>query len=431
MALRSLTAASLVFYAWWDWSNLPLLLLSVVVNFHCGQWLRMTTQSRQNVVLAGGLAFNLLLLGYFKYGTFIAGNLQLLSVPLDLPQIILPLAISFFTFQQIAYLVDSKKGDAGSGSFVEYLLFVSFFPQLIAGPIVHHRQIMSQFAAPVLADQKMLTQGLMVFSIGLFKKVMIADQFAVWANSGFGAATALSGLEAWLTSLSYTFQLYFDFSGYSDMAIGLALLFGIRLPQNFNAPYRASDIQDFWRRWHITLSQFLRDYLYIPLGGNRHGKSRMFAALLLTFLLGGLWHGASWMFVWWGALHGVALCLCRVWQGTGWVLPAPLAWLLTFVFVVVAWVFFRAPDLATATTILSQMFFPAATTSWAGQTVISVNYVLVFYIFAGFTLLRYGVSAIVYSEKLSMSRISGAAMLLLISLFGLLGHQADFLYFNF
>ena len=310
-------------------------------------------------ILTFGIVSNIALLGYFKYTDFMIDNLNLLTdsnVPtLDLA---LPLAISFFTFQQIAYLVDSYRQETKEYDFLNYSLFVTFFPQLIAGPIVHHKEMMPQFTKRrnKVKNYRNIAMGLFIFSIGLFKKVVIADTFAVWATQGFDVATSLNLLEAWATSLSYTFQLYFDFSGYTDMAIGLALLFNIRLPINFNSPYKATDIQDFWRRWHITLSRFLKDYVYIPLGGNRKGEFRVYTNLMATFIIGGIWHGAGWTFVFWGFLHGIALVIHRAWSKLGFKIWTWLAWLITFNFINIAWVFFRAKEWDDAVKVLGGMF---------------------------------------------------------------------------
>lgn len=223
-------------------------------------------------------------------------------------------------------------------------MFVTFFPQLIAGPIVHHSEMMPQFAdrANRILKPENISKGLYIFFIGLFKKVIIADTFAVWSSRGFDIAEQLSAAEAWATSLSYTFQLYFDFSGYTDMAIGIALMFNIYLPFNFNSPYKALDIQDFWRRWHMTLSRFLRDYIYIPLGGNRKGEAVLLRNLMLTFLIGGIWHGAGWTFIFWGLLHGLATVINRLWGFSRFRMNTFLAWFITFNFVNAAWIFFRA-----------------------------------------------------------------------------------------
>ena len=310
-------------------------------------------------LLTFGIVANLLLLGYFKYADFFITNVNLASgTNFDFLHVALPLAISFFTFQQIAYLVDSYRGETKEYDFLNYSLFVTFFPQLIAGPIVHHKEIMPQFAhtSNFVKKYKNIALGLFIFSIGLFKKVVIADTFATWATNGFDKAETLNLIEAWATSLSYTFQLYFDFSGYADMAIGAALLFNIRLPINFNSPYKATDIQDFWRRWHITLSRFLKDYIYIPLGGNRISSFRTYSNLMATFILGGLWHGAGWTFIFWGFLHGFALVIHRVWQSLGLRLYTWLAWFITFNFINISWVFFRAKEWDDAMKVLGGMF---------------------------------------------------------------------------
>ncbi|MFA7091076.1 MAG: MBOAT family protein [Arcobacteraceae bacterium] len=359
-----LVFVSLFFYSWWNITYLPLILMSMLFNYVLGNSLtKKYNDSKTSVshksLLTIGIAANLGLLGYFKYADFFIENVNLVAnssiEPLNL---VLPLAISFFTFQQIAYLVDSYKGETKEYDFLNYALFVTFFPQLIAGPIVHHKEMMPQFASKwnLVKKYKNIALGLFIFSIGLFKKVVIADTFSVWATNGFDTATTLNLVEAWATSLSYTFQLYFDFSGYTDMAIGAALLFNIKLPINFNSPYKALNIQDFWRRWHITLSRFLRDYIYIPLGGNKISSFRTYSNLLATFVIGGLWHGAGWTFVFWGFLHGMALIIHRVWQSLGLKMWNWLAWLITFNFVNVAWVFFRAKEWDDAIKILGAMF---------------------------------------------------------------------------
>jgi D-alanyl-lipoteichoic acid acyltransferase DltB (MBOAT superfamily) len=269
----------------------------------------------------------------------------------------LPLAISFFTFQQIAYLVDSHRGETKEYGFINYTLFVTFFPQLIAGPIVHHKEMMPQFIKRenFSINYKNMSEGIFLFTIGLFKKIVLADMFAIPATLGFDNAESLSFFPAWMTSLSYTLQLYFDFSGYTDMAIGSALIFNIKLPINFNSPYRALNIQLFWRRWHITLSRFLKEYLYIPLGGNQYGKTRTGLNLLITFVLGGIWHGAGWTFLFWGLLHGFYTVIHRSWTTTGIRLNKILSWLITFNCVNIAWVFFRAKNFEDALKVLKGM----------------------------------------------------------------------------
>ncbi len=359
----SLVFVSLFFYAYWKISYLPLILVSLAFNFALGTGLSQAyshnNRINRKISLAIGIAFNIGLFAYFKYTGFILENISLLTnYNFNVENIILPLAISFFTFQQIAYLIDSYKGETSEYDFLNYGLFVTFFPQLIAGPIVHHNEMMSQFGSKWnwLPRHKNIIVGLFIFSIGLFKKVVIADTFSVWAESGFSSNAVLDVYSAWVTSLSYTFQLYFDFSGYCDMAMGAALLFNIKLPINFNSPYKSLNIQDFWRRWHITLGRFLRDYIYIPLGGSQKTEIVTYSNLIVTFLIGGLWHGASWMFIIWGALHGVALVVHRLWSTLGFVLPKAVAWFITFNFINLTWVFFRAEDIKTALNIITNMF---------------------------------------------------------------------------
>jgi D-alanyl-lipoteichoic acid acyltransferase DltB (MBOAT superfamily) len=357
-----LVFASLFFYSWWNITYLPIILSSMLFNYVVGNSLNdnfSKVKVSKKLLLGIGIAANLSLLGYFKYADFFISNFNFVfDSSVDLLHLALPLAISFFTFQQIAYLVDSYRSETKEYDFLNYALFVTFFPQLIAGPIVHHKEMMPQFASKwnLVKNYKNIALGLFIFSIGLFKKVIIADKFAIWATAGFDKAETLTLIEGWATSLSYTFQLYFDFSGYTDMAIGAALLFNIKLPINFNSPYKAKDIQDFWRRWHITLSRFLRDYIYIPLGGNRKGSFRTYNNLMATFILGGLWHGAGWTFVFWGFLHGAALVVHRAWKNFGFTMNSILAWFITFNFVNIAWVFFRAKEWDDAIKVLKAMF---------------------------------------------------------------------------
>jgi len=358
-----LVVSSLFFYSWWNISYLPIILLSMFFNYTIGSYLSKCTDANKYIfsklILIFGIVANILLLGYFKYTDFFIENINLVfDSDIGLLHLVLPLAISFFTFQQIAFLVDSYKQEIKEYSFLNYAVFVTFFPQLIAGPIVHHKEMMPQFAniRSKVINYKNISMGLFIFSIGLFKKVVIADTFAVWATTGFDTATTLNLFEAWATSLSYTFQLYFDFSGYTDMAIGLALLFNIKLPINFNSPYKSINIQDFWRRWHITLSRFLRDYIYIPLGGNRKGNIRTYYNLMATFILGGIWHGAGWNFLFWGFLHGLALVVYKVWSSYGFKLWTWLSWLITFNFINITWIFFRAQNWDDAMKVLGSMF---------------------------------------------------------------------------
>jgi alginate O-acetyltransferase complex protein AlgI len=364
-----LVLASLFFYGYWNPIYLLLLLSSILVNYALGTALHRTRFNPfaerkkhrappRRILLSIGIILNLGVLGYFKYADFFITNMnQWAHTSFPMLNLLLPLAISFFTFQQIAYLVDCYQQDTQEYDFLNYCLFVTFFPQLIAGPIVHHREMMPQFMhlRNSLVNWKNIFSGSLIFSMGLFKKVVIADSFAVWADAGFADPAALTFFQAWGASLSYTFQLYYDFCGYSDMAIGAALIFNIRLPFNFNSPYKALSIQDFWRRWHITLSRWLRDYVYIPLGGSRGSDWRTYHNVLLTFIVGGLWHGAGWTFIIWGALHGIALIIHRLWQRLGLRLWHWVAWLLTFLFINFTWVFFRAENLEQALIMLQRM----------------------------------------------------------------------------
>ncbi len=369
-----LVFASLFFYGRWKPLNLPLIIISILVNYGLGYFLgnmlEKTIAKKAAVTL--GVIFNLGLICYFKYANFLINNVNhLIGTNFNLPSVVIPLAISFFTFQQIAYLIDSYKGETKEYSIIKYMLFVCFFPQLIAGPIVHHKEVLPQFekASTYSFKKRTLAIGLTVFVAGLFKKVIFADRIAEYSNLAFAAASQgidLTFSESWVGALGYTLQLYFDFSGYSDMAVGAAYMFGIKLPLNFNSPYKAISIVDFWRRWHITLSHFLRDYLYIPLGGSRKGEIRRYSNLLITMLLGGLWHGAGWTFIFWGGLHGIYLVINHLYRSIrkalghnlrndGWLLRG-MGWLATFIAVVISWVFFRANSFKTATSILQSMF---------------------------------------------------------------------------
>ena len=377
-----LAAASLVFYGAWRPIYLLLLLASIAVNFSLG--LRMEDPLRRRAIGTFGVVLNLALLCYFKYTNFIFDSVNTLTgAPLPFFNIVLPLGISFFTFQQIAYLVDVMRGAKVERDIVSYTLFVSFFPHLIAGPLVHHAEMIPQFKRGRTSRSSVLAaRGLAIFAAGLFKKVVIADNLAQFVSPVFAhldAGGSVTTSWAWLATSAYTLQIYFDFSGYSDMAIGLALLFGIRLPVNFRSPYRAGSIIEFWRRWHITLSRFLRDYLYIPLGGNRLGEQRRYINLMVTMLLGGLWHGAGWNFLVWGGLHGVYLGINHLWREWRSDKPAAaaglaargLSWIITFLAVVIAWVFFRARTMAGAWQMLGGLFgFEAGSSAYASSGIL-------------------------------------------------------------
>jgi algI len=428
LAKAFLVSASLFFYAYWSVYYLPILLGSIIFNFFISKFL---AKHQSKAILIFGIVCNLALLGYFKYADFLISNLNAIAnTNLSLLHIALPLALSFVTFQQIAYLVDSYNKQTKENSFLNYCLFITFFPQLIAGPIVHHKEMMPQFANKfnLIKNYKFIALGLFVFSIGLFKKSVVADTFSIFANAGFDVEGNLTFLQAWATSLSYTFQLYFDFSGYCDMAIGLALLFNIRLPINFNSPYKALNIQDFWHRWHITLSRFLRDYIYIPLGGNRGGQSRTYLNLFLVFLIGGLWHGAAWTFVVWGALHGVAIVIHRCWQKLNFKLNKIIAWIITFNFVNFTWIFFRAKSFEDAMKVIRGMFF--------GEFKIDVNYLEILFIVLAFlvVLLFKNSMQIAFDKKFKFTiwQIFATSFFLFISILAIrLNNASEFLYFRF
>jgi D-alanyl-lipoteichoic acid acyltransferase DltB (MBOAT superfamily) len=339
---------------------LPIILSSIAVNFTMATILnRIEKLILKRIILTIGILFNIGLLGYYKYYDFFITNVNnVFSTNLSLLHLALPLAISFFTFQQIAYLVDTFREGTKEYTFLDYTFFVTFFPHLIAGPIVHHREIIDQLRDGSNYKMKAnnISSGLYIFAIGLFKKVIIADTLAGWANLGYSNINSLTLVDSWITTIAYTFQLYFDFSGYCDMAIGLGLFFNIKLPVNFNSPYKALDIQDFWRRWHMTLGRFFTRYLYFPLGGNQKGKIRTYFNVFVIFFVSGIWHGAGWTFVVWGILHGLASIIHRFWKSFNIKLPKFIAWFITFLFVHIAWVFFRSPNLSTAKLMLTKMF---------------------------------------------------------------------------
>lgn len=408
-------------------------------------------------LLALGISVNVLLLGYFKYANFFIENTNIaFNQSFAIQNIILPLGISFITFQKIAFLVDCYKGKASEPDLVNYSLFVSFFPQLIAGPIVHHSEVLPQFKdnKNKYINYENVLRGSMLVMLGLIKKVVVADTFAIWANKGFDTAGTLNFAEAWMTSLSYTFQLYYDFSGYCDMAVGLGLMFNIKLPVNFNSPYKATGIADFWRRWHITLGRFLRDYIYIPLGGNKKGLGRELSNLFVVFVIGGLWHGAAWTFVFWGFLHGLAIITERLFRLTKIKLPAWLSWILTIGFVNSAWVFFRATSWDDAIKVLKGMIglngivLPEAMrrlSLLAGSGVVSFgewNTVLLEKPFYSNRIILFIVLFFVLAvffknsqELLLKSRLKPVKVVWIYTLFlfaiVLLGENSQFLYFNF
>jgi len=361
-----LAVASLGFYAMWDARFLYLLVVQIGLNHLVSAWLP------NRVIFVIVLTLNLSVLGLFKYADFFFEVVGLTS-GMQWPRLgwELPLGISFFTFTQIAFLVDVQRGLRTDRSFLRFLLFVTWFPHLVAGPVIHHAAVMPhlQSASQRLPKTLMLQAGLTLFVIGLAKKVLLADSFARFADAAFAAADAaepLDILSAWSGLLSYSLQLYFDFSGYSDMACGLSLMFGVPLPINFDSPYKATGIVDFWRRWHMTLSRFLRDYLYVPLGGNRCSTTRHYFNVLCTMVLGGLWHGASWNFLLWGSIHGLLLIAHRSWlRYECFRVPTPLAVLATFLVVSLAWIPFRASSFPAALQMWGALWDPTSFAGWS------------------------------------------------------------------
>lgn len=463
-----LVLTSLFFYAYWNIDDLALILVSILLNFSIGTGLAQSYDDidshkrgrryiNRQMVLTIGIFANLFFLCYYKYYGFIFSNINsIFNIDYKITPVHMPLAISFFTFTQIVYLFDSYNGETAEYDFLNYSLFVTFFPHLIAGPIVQHKQIMPQFSSKwnLFERYSNILKGMFIFSIGLFKKVIIADTFATWATAGFDGGQSLSFFAAWSTSLSYTFQIYYDFSGYCDMAVGASLLFNIWLPMNFNSPLKARNIQEFWKRWHITLGNFLRDHLYIPLGGNRHGELRTCMTLLGVFVLAGLWHGATWMYVVWGAMHGTGLVIHRIWRRLNVSMPYLLAWFFTFVFFDVSMVFFRSKTLSDAIRVLkgmtdiesisaqSMLTVPTSDLAWAGRLVDVLSYFIPVSLFGSLpNYLAIFVAFILISGKNSMQltlegvgkeKMIYSSVLMAFSMSWMLATTSTvFLYFNF
>lgn len=366
-----LTAMSLWFYGYFNLSYLLIMICSIAVNylFH-----RLLSGESRRAVMILAVVFNLGLLFYFKYYDFFLDTVNgMFGTDFALRGILLPLGISFFTFQQISFIVDTYRGEVADCSLSEYALFVSFFPQLIAGPIVNHSEMLPQFRAfgAEKLDWERIAGGLALFVLGLAKKVLLADTLGAGVDYGYDNLAVLGRLDAVLVIMFYALQLYFDFSGYCDMAVGLGRMLGIEIPVNFNSPYKAADIVDFWKRWHITLNRFFTKYVYIPLGGNRRGEGRMYLNLLLVFLLSGIWHGAGFHFIVWGMLHGALYVVTRFWQrhvrtgrkreaaGFTYKIMTAVSQMATFLYVSVAWVYFRAESIAQANALLR--------TAWKGE----------------------------------------------------------------
>jgi alginate O-acetyltransferase complex protein AlgI len=444
-----LALASLTFYAFSNWQFVPLLLASIAFNYGIGYLLigRRLRPAPRLATLAIGVTGDLMVLGIFKYAGFLAANLNAMFATGITVNILLPVGISFYTFTQIAFLVDAYRGNVARYALPHYALFVTYFPHLIAGPILHHKDMIPQFERNETRrpNAHLILCGLMIFAVGLFKKTGLADGIQPLVSVAFGPGNP-SFDQAWIGALAYTFQLYFDFSGYSDMAIGISLMFGIFLPLNFNSPYKATSIIDFWRRWHMTLSQFLRDYLYIPLGGNRHGRVLRYVNLMITMLLGGLWHGAAWTFVAWGALHGAYLCVNHAWNKYAPSAPPSLApvakfaaLVLTFLSVVVAWVFFRADGIAQARFILSKMADPTHVAFGRGE-IANFAFIMFYAVLVWFTpntqqIMGYDHANRQVGEGLGVWRlrpmlIYATAAVLAFGILGIAQHS-EFIYFRF
>ena len=357
-----LLLCSLFYYSYWNLLYLPLLLGSILVNFGLGKVLSdgagLLNRAPRLAILWTGILFNAGLLCYFKYTDFFIASINSsFGAHIGLLKITIPLGISYFTFIQISFLTAAYRGICRENNILNYGLYVSFFPQILSGPIVYHGEMMPQFTDPKgrNINYDNIMKGLLMFSIGLFKKTVIADNLAAWAVQGFDQAQTLNFFEAWFTALSYSFQLYNDFSGFIDMANGIALMLNINLPLNFNSPYKALSIQDHWRRWHITLIRFLRDHVYIPLGGSRKGSARLYLNIIIIYLIAALWHGIAWTYVAWGMINSIALIIHRLWSKSGRVMPKYAGWIMTFIFIVLTHVFFRAATIGAALKVVRGM----------------------------------------------------------------------------
>jgi alginate O-acetyltransferase complex protein AlgI len=430
-----LTVSGYAFYSFWNYKFCLLMALSTTVSYFAGLgFLRWKTQRARRLCLVMPVAVDLGLLGVFKYANFAMSSVSNFVSALGFHatalhlDIILPVGISFYTFHTITYIVDSFRGTiVPTRNFFEFACYVSFFPQLVAGPIVRFRQVegdLERIDHPDLQDA--LETGMSFFTLGIIKKVLIADSIAMLINPALEHWRVLSTAGAWLCALGYTYQLYFDFSGYSDMAVGLALFFGVRLPQNFNSPYKALDLSDFWRRWHISLSTILRDYLYIPLGGGRGGGWLMCRNLMITMLLGGLWHGANWTFIIWGAYHGVLLVASRYGSRRIARMPEFLRRAATFALVVVGWVLFRATNFTMAVGWLKKMF------AWQSATNVTGSGILVLLILVAGGLAHFGPNSFELSHRWSWASALGLAVLFAACITMMYGSKTTpFLYFQF
>ena len=443
----SLIIASLFFYGYNNPKYVLIIVASIILNYLLCILMRRYIAQRKKIVVLGVVA-NVLLLGYFKYFDFLIQNInQIFDSSFDYLQIALPLGISFFTFQQISYLVDTSRGEQTGESFVDYVLFVTFFPQLVAGPIVSHDEILPQLASKenkrFRSDN--MVQGIIAFSIGLFKKVIVADNLGKIVTYGYQHIPQLNSFEAFLTIIAYTLQIYFDFSGYCDMATGIGLMFNIKLPMNFNSPYKSTTILEFWKRWHITLTRFLTKYIYIPLGGNRKGTIHTYLNIFLVFLISGIWHGAGYTFIIWGILHGLASMLCRVFAKQVSKIPKWINWLLTFIFLNFTWVIFRADSISQAGLLIRRLTVGGfeineeLTETLLQPTFISVPYqflpfvfVIIVYIVVSLAVCIFckNTNELVEKKSTSVQSLLATLCLFILSIISLSG-VSTFLYFNF
>lgn len=433
LASTWLVIASIVFYGYWDYRYVPLLLASICFNYFIGRRIEDTIYKKRYLIL--GLCGNLLLLGYYKYTGFFMEQINLLAgTNWLIPHIILPLGISFFTFTQSAYLIDAYRGETAKYSFLKYCLFVTIFPHLIAGPIIYHKDMIPQFmnTRNCHINYDNMAKGIALFSIALLKKVCIADNISVWVNSIFNHYDQLNFLEAWAGALGYTFQLYFDFSAYSEMAIGLGLMLNLKFPVNFNSPYQSLSIIDFWRRWHMTLGTWVKSYIYIPLGGNRHGDFAKMRNLFIAMLLIGFWHGAGWTFVLWGGIHGALLVINHLWRKYGISLPKVLCWGLTFFSVMMAWIFFRAENFSQALQIIQSMFDFQSISTAAENWRVGKSASRVWLTIAGLSVLLCLPNPLWFIEKFNSNWLWYMITLtvLLVSLYQM-NTYTEFLYFQF
>lgn len=439
---------SLYFYGYFNAYYLVIIIISILINYGIHIYLdKINIIKIKRIFLSIGLIFNVGILFYFKYYDFFVENINIITKSaFNLKNIILPLGISFFTFQQLSFIVDSYKGTMKRYNILDYSIFVTFFPQLVAGPIVLHNELIPQIEN--INNKKFnfdnFSPGLMAFSLGLAKKVLIADTFGKAVAVGYANVITLDTTNALLIMLAYTIQIYFDFSGYCDMATGIALMFNIDLPMNFNSPYKALTISEFWKRWHMTLTRFFTTYIYIPLGGNRKGEVRTLLNLMIVFLISGLWHGANWTFIIWGILHGIACVFHRVFGNKAKPMHPVASWIMTFGFINISWIFFRSPDIKTAIDIICKIFEFNFGPIWSSiiecfalpelTILFNYNYILIFMIF-----LIFAVYAILQfkntNERISEFKCSIGNMIitnvLLIWCILSLAEVSVFLYFNF